>query len=73
MPATNHVPDVSCHRAAWTNNPRHLGNALRWIRNEEDYQRHNGDIELSFGERKRLRIASLKFSDLAYRSCARKG
>jgi len=65
MPATPHVPDVSCHCAAWANHPCHLGNALRWIRKEEDYQRHNGAIELSLGERKRQRIASLEFSDLA--------
>ena len=60
MSTTRHVPNVSCHCATWTNHPHHLGNAACWIGNEENYQRHDGSIEPSFGERKRQRIALLR-------------
>jgi hypothetical protein len=37
MSATHHIPDVGGDCAAWTNNSRHLGDALGRIGNEENH------------------------------------
>jgi hypothetical protein len=53
------------------NDPRHLGDALGRIGNEENDQRHDGRLEAAVGERKRHGIALAKFRQARGRARAR--